>query len=413
MPRPSPTPTPVRRLGRPARAAVTIALSAALLAAATLTAPASLARPADPDPPVPIPDPSARPATPAAARPGGGGARRPAPAGDLASLRAEATRLRATLDDQHRRLEVLVEDLEEAYGRGVELLADAAKLDRRRRAAERELAVAQAELDERARSSYIAGPGWFLSNLVGADDPADALARLPLQRAVVEADLALVDRVAGSKARLDATRSRLSERLVAQARGAAQLDAKRAQAERLAADIGRELRTMDRRVAALIDQQRRREEASQQAAFADYLTAARRSGTAPARDGHASAAARKAVAVALAQLGSPYVWGAEGPATFDCSGLTSFAYAAAGITIPRVSRAQFAAYAGLRPVDPLHLVAGDLVFFADNPGNPGTIHHVGMYIGKGLMVEAPHTGAVIRTSSIWRPSYAGAVRPAP
>jgi cell wall-associated NlpC family hydrolase len=170
---------------------------------------------------------------------------------------------------------------------------------------------------------------------------------------------------------------------------------------------------MDRRVAVLIDQQQRREEASQQAAYADYLAAARTSGTAPTRDGRASVAARKAVAVALAQLGSPYVWGAEGPATFDCSGLTSFAYAAAGIAIPRVSRDQFAAYAELRPVDPLHLVAGDLVFFADSPGNPATIHHVGMYIGKGLMVEAPHTGAVVRTSSIWRPSYAGAVRPAP
>jgi len=413
MPPSSPTPAPVRRLGRSARAAVRVALSAALLAAATLTAPAALARPADPGPTAPIPGPSIRQAHPGAARPGGGGARRPVRAGDLASLRAEATRLRTTLDDQHRRLEVLAEGLEEAYARGVELLADASKLDRRRRAAERELAVAQAELDERARSSYMAGPGWFVAGLVGADDPADALARLPLQKAVLEADLALVDRVAGIKAKLDATRSRLSARLVDQARGAEQLDAKRAQAQRLAADIERELRTMDRRVAALIDQQQRREEASQQAAYADYLAAARRSGTAPARDGRASAAARKAVAVALAQLGSPYVWGAEGPATFDCSGLTSFAYAAAGITIPRVSRAQFAAYAGLRPIDPLHLVAGDLVFFADNPGNPSTIHHVGIYIGKGLMVEAPHTGAVVRTSSIWRPSYAGAVRPSP
>jgi peptidoglycan DL-endopeptidase CwlO len=407
-----PTPVPVRRLGRSARAAVTVALSAALLAAAPLTAPASLARPAHRGPTISIPGPSIRPAHPGPARPGGGGAR-PARAGDLASLRAEATRLRTTMDDQHRRLEVLAEDLEEAYARGVELLADASRLDRRRRAAERELAVAQAELDERARSSYMAGPGWFVAGLVGGDDPADALARLPLQKAVLEADLALVDRVAGIKAKLDATRSRLSARLVDQARGAEQLDAKRAQAERLAADIGRELRTMDRRVAALIDQQQRREEASQQAAFADYLAAAMRSGTAPARDGRASAAAHKAVAVALAQLGSPYVWGAEGPATFDCSGLTSFAYAAAGIAIPRVSRAQFAAYAGLRPIDPLHLVAGDLVFFADNPGNPGAIHHVGMYIGRGLMVEAPHTGAVVRTSSIWRPGYAGAVRPAP
>ena len=383
-----------------------LAVSVALLATTVLTAPAVLARPADPGPAVPVPGPSARPRVVQVA------AAKPAPPGDLASLRAEATRLRVRLDDQHRRLEVLAEDLEEAYARGVDLLADASRLDRRRRAAERELATAQAALDERARSTYIAGPGWFVAGLVGADDPADALARLPLQRAVLDADLALVDRVARAKTTLDDTRSRLSARLVDQARGAELLDAKRAQAERLAAEIGRELRTMDRRVASLIEQDHRQEEASQRAAFTGYLAAARAAGTAPNRDGRASAAARKAVAVALAQLGSPYVWGASGPGTFDCSGLTSFAYAAAAVTIPRVSRAQFAAYAS-HPVDPLHLVPGDLVFFADTPTNPATIHHVGMYIGKGLMVEAPHTGAVVRISSIWRSSYAGAVRPAP
>jgi cell wall-associated NlpC family hydrolase len=398
-----------RHARRSPRAVAVLALSAALLAAATLTAPAALARPADPGPTSAIPRPAPRPA-PAATRPA---ASRPAPAGDLASLRAEATRLRTKLDGQHRRLELMAEELEEAYAHGVELLADASGLDRRRIAAERELAVAQAELDERARSSYMAGPGWFMSTLVGADDPADALARLPLQRAVLESDLALVDRVTRIKAKLDRTRSRLSERLVDQARGAEQLNLKRAEAERLAAEIERELRTMDGRVAALIEKERRREEASQRAAFADYLADARTAGTAPARDGRASSAARKAVEVALAQLGSPYVWGAEGPSTFDCSGLTSFAYAAAGVTIPRVSRAQFAAYAASRPVAPTNLRPGDLVFFADNPRAPSTIHHVGMYIGKGLMVEAPHTGAVVRTSSIWRPSYAGAVRPAP
>jgi peptidoglycan DL-endopeptidase CwlO len=385
-------PIPSRRSRRPRRPGRTAAavLAAALFAAVSLTAAPSLARPADPGAPGSAPS-----------------------GGDLGSLRAQATRLRARLDDQHRRLEVLAEELEEAYARGVELLADASGLDTRRRAAERELAVVQAELDARARSVYIAGPGWFMSSLVGADDPADALSRLPLQRAVLEADLALVARVERAKAKLDGTRSRLSARLVEQARGAEQLNAKRAEAERLAAEVRRQLRTMDRRVAALIDQARRREEAGQRAAFADHLAAARASGSAPARDGRASPAARKAVAIALAQLGSPYVWGAEGPTTFDCSGLTSFAYAAVGVAIPRVSRAQFAAYAALRPVDPLHLVAGDLVFFADNPRDPSSIHHVGMYIGRGLMVEAPHTGTVVRTSSIWRPSYAGAVRPTP
>jgi cell wall-associated NlpC family hydrolase len=382
-----PCPPRPNRPAAPVGLAAVLALTLALLAGAAVAAPAALAGPAD-----------ARPAV--------------APA-DLTSLRAEATRLRARLDGQHRRLEMLAEELEEAYARGVDLLAGAARLDSRRRAAERELAAAQAELDERARSTYIAGPGWFVSGLVGAADPADAMARLPLQRAVLEADLALVARVERAKAKLDDARSRLATRLVEQAWTAEQLDAKRAEADRLAADLERELRTMDRRVAALIDQERRREEAGRRAAFADYLAAARAGGAAPDRDGRASPAARKAVAVALAQLGSPYVWGAEGPATFDCSGLTSFAYAAAGVAIPRVSRAQFAAYAGLRPVDPLHLVAGDLVFFADDPKDPASIHHVGMYVGRGLMVEAPHTGAVVRTSSIWRSSYAGAVRPVP
>jgi cell wall-associated NlpC family hydrolase len=338
---------------------------------------------------------------------------RAVPAGDLGALRAEATRLRAKLDAQHRRLEMLAEELEEAYVRGTKLLGDASSLDARRRAAERELASAQRELDARARSAYMAGPGYFVSGLIGAEDPADTLYRLPLQRAILERDLALAGRVERAKTKLDEARSKLSSRLVEQAQAAAGLDAKRVEAERLAAEITRELRAMDRRVAALIEEERRREEARQRASFARFMDAAEAGGMPVARDGRASPAARKAVAVALAQRGSPYRWGAEGPNEFDCSGLTSFAYATAGIAIPRVSRAQFAAYAGIRPVDRTRLVAGDLVFFADNPRDAGTIHHVGMYIGRGLMVEAPYTGAVVRTSSIWRSSYAGAVRPAP
>src|SRR4029453_8102189 len=133
-----------------------------------------------------------------------------------------------------------------------------------------------------------------MSGVVGADDPADVLARLPLRRAVLESDLALVDQVTRIKARLDRTRSRLSERLVDQARGAEQLNLKRTEAGRRAAEIQGELRTMDGRVATLIENQRRREEASQRAAFADYLAAARTAGV-PARDGPASPVARQAV----------------------------------------------------------------------------------------------------------------------
>ena len=121
---------------RSRRLLVAPVLSVALLAATTLAAaPAALARSLDPGPPAPIPRPAARPADPATRPADGGATRRPRPR-DLASLRTEATRLRAKQEDQHRRLEVLAEDLEEAYARGVDLLADAARLDRRRRNAE-------------------------------------------------------------------------------------------------------------------------------------------------------------------------------------------------------------------------------------------------------------------------------------
>jgi cell wall-associated NlpC family hydrolase len=329
-----------------------------------------------------------------------------APAG-LAGLRAEAAATRARLEAQNERLEVLAEQIEAAYDRGRRLLAETAALDARRHEAGADLAAAQADLDERARSAYMAGPGWFAGELLGDTAPGDLLARFRAQRAVLDADVAALRRVEAAKQRLDGARERLAARLVEQARTAEGLDAKRAEAERLAARLTSELAGMDRRVAALIDGEQRQEEAGRRAAFARHLAEARARGLAPGAGGRAAPAARRAVAVALAQLGAPYQWGAEGPLRFDCSGLTSFAYAAAGVAIPRTSAAQFAAYAPVRPVDPVHLVPGDLVFF----GSP--VHHVGMYVGRGLMVEAPHTGAVVRTASIWRRDYAGAARPVP
>jgi cell wall-associated NlpC family hydrolase len=112
--------------------------------------------------------------------------------------------------------------------------------------------------------------------------------------------------------------------------------------------------------------------------------------------------AQVAVNTARAQLGKPYVYAGSGPNVFDCSGLTMFAWAAAGVGLPHSAEMQ---YDSLPHVDINSLVPGDLVFY----GSP--IHHVGMFVGGGTMIEAPHTGAVVRYSSIYRPDFAGAARP--
>ena len=94
----------------------------------------------------------------------------------------------------------------------------------------------------------------------------------------------------------------------------------------------------------------------------------------------------------FSELGKPYVWGATGPDTFDCSGLTQFVWAKAGITTPRVAVDQDR---WAVPIPLSDLRPGDLVFFGKDIG------HMGMYIGGGLMINAPHTGDVVRISPIW------------
>ncbi|NJP46992.1 C40 family peptidase [Actinacidiphila epipremni] len=118
-----------------------------------------------------------------------------------------------------------------------------------------------------------------------------------------------------------------------------------------------------------------------------------------------------AIYFAQQRLGTPYLWGGEGTAAqggrFDCSGLTQAAYASVGITLPRVANDQW--NAGPHPAR-ADLLPGDLVFFATDLDDPRSIHHVGIYVGGGYMIDAPHTGAVIRFDPVDSADYIGATR---
>lgn len=106
----------------------------------------------------------------------------------------------------------------------------------------------------------------------------------------------------------------------------------------------------------------------------------------------ASARAQAAFQAAQTQLGKPYVYGATGTASYDCSGLTSWAYGQAGVSIPRTSQDQ--ANAGTRIYSESQLKVGDLVIFY------GDLHHVGLYAGNGMVLHAPRTGTVVRYEAI-------------
>ncbi len=148
----------------------------------------------------------------------------------------------------------------------------------------------------------------------------------------------------------------------------------------------------------------------------------------PPGAGPTSGAAQVAIDAAAQWLGTPYAWGGgsltgpsegfgmgAGTVGFDCSGLTRYAWAQAGIHLPRTSREQWNA-PGTRITTLAALQPGDLVFFATNTANPATIHHVAIALGNDAMLEAPQTGDVVKilpgisTNPFWAPRFIGGLR---
>ncbi|MEU7981209.1 C40 family peptidase [Micromonospora sp. NPDC049081] len=201
------------------------------------------------------------------------------------------------------------------------------------------------------------------------------------------------------------SRARTAEQVAAQAVTAATDRVRRAE-EQFAA-VQKALRDNDAKIAKLrADNQaqlialEKQQEAAEQKLGAAYVEGQSSTGL------NASPQALAAVRYALAQLGDPYLWAAEGPDRFDCSGLMWAAYRSAGYyDLPRVARDQYYATRS-RTVSQAALLPGDLLFFASG-SSWTTIHHVAMYIGGGRMVQAPRSGDVVKISQVrWSGLYA-------
>ncbi|MDX2675654.1 C40 family peptidase [Streptomyces sp. NY05-11A] len=177
---------------------------------------------------------------------------------------------------------------------------------------------------------------------------------------------------------------------------------------RLAATEKQKREESARQAAELARQQAADQAAAQQESgtgSSNTDTGAGTSSTSPGDSSYATKA-EKALAFARAQIGKPYVWGATGPDSYDCSGLTQAAWKAAGVTLPRTTYDQVNAGTTVSLTDAR---PGDLVFFYDD------ISHVGIYIGNGMMIHAPKPGAYVREESIYYDGESGihsVVRPA-
>ena len=240
--------------------------------------------------------------------------------------------------------------------------------------------------------------------LVASENPEDFLAS--------SSSLArLTDRQAASLRSVIAERSRLQQDNALVAEQLADLADAKAEVERQKNEIDGKLAQAQQILDNLQEAERQRVLAAQRAtrdreqAAADAARAAApepEEEETPTYTGGASGAAAIAVAFAYDQLGDRYVYGASGPNAWDCSGLTQGAWAAAGVSLPHSSSAQ---YSSGRKVSKSDLQPGDLVFFYS------PISHVGIYIGDGNMIHASNPSKPVAIAPIDYIPYSGAVRP--
>jgi cell wall-associated NlpC family hydrolase len=295
----------------------------------------------------------------------------------------------------------------EYYDATVELRGIEKELDSNAKhlvAAKKSLGVAQNRIAERLRDLYMNGQGdSTLEVILGSSSLDDIIARLDAIERVSSQDAQILRTVKQYRKEVETRRANLRDAHARQTQVVAERAAEQqsiqsqlAEQNALLASVKDEIVKMQaeeqRRQAELAAQARARAQAAQLAAQAQAQVASDAAVVVPTYDADIPAARyTQVVAVALQYLGVQYVWGGSSPSTgFDCSGFTAYVYAQVGVYLPHHAASQ---YAMGTPVPYDQLAPGDLVFF-DGLG------HVGIYIGGGEFIHAPHTGDVVKISPL-------------
>ncbi len=335
--------------------------------------------------------------------------------GLLAPLVAPAAAHADTIDDQRRKVAAIVDELErlateaDALGEKYsDTLAEKDAIEAEIDATEvkifelqKQLAVMQANLVNSARRSFVSGGSvGTISGILGSSGSlTDSIKRAYLGSAAANIGAAntdamqgLIDDITAEKATLERQKKQLASTATVLAGRLAASDKLMEQYEGLRAQSLRDLGSL------LTEEERRRAEEAEALAKKDAEKF-----KASIKVAAPSPQAGVAIKAAISQLGIRYRWGASSPGVaFDCSGLTQWAWAKAGVSIPRVSRSQ---YSALLRVPISQAQPGDLLF------SQTSFFHVGIYIGNGQMIHAPRTGDVVKISTVTWTRVIGVGRP--
>jgi cell wall-associated NlpC family hydrolase len=337
-------------------------------------------------------------------------------ASTLDQKRAQARQIAQEIAANEERISVLDEQYNGAVLRIAQLTKGIDQAKQRLTVAKRNTNGLRAQVRSRAASLYMGARSGTLFPELDARNAREVASRTSYTAAAASRDSTLLSSLRSASAQMSAR-----ERDLGDARGRAQQESNRlnnTRTEIAAANVRNRqlLANTNDEIATLVRQeQEARRLAAEAAARAEFarreaLRRQQQSGgtsgfgneKAPTNLPPPTGAARIAVQAAEAQLNKPYRYAAAGPDYFDCSGLTMYAWGKAGVSMSHFAASQYTEFPHV-PIS--QLAPGDLVFY----GSP--IHHVGMFVGNGLMIEAPHTGAFVRHSSIYRSDFVGASRP--
>lgn len=251
--------------------------------------------------------------------------------------------------------------------------------------AQKDLAAIQDQLNQRVVNIYKSGNLTMLGVILSTDSFSDLVSRLDQLQRLGKQDAELIDQVQGYKQKVADRKADLEVELRQQQEYTEQTEAAK---KKVLAQLEKQKKALKGKEAQIA--KLKKEEAARQAKLA---------AEARARKAFLASRPGKVINIAMQYLGVPYVWGGSSPRGFDCSGLVQYCYAKVGVYLPHSSRMQ---YNYGRHVSRSQLKPGDLVFF----WNP--IHHVGIYIGNGKMINA--TGNHVQIGTVWKNSYYGATR---